>query len=250
MNIFDFCTGNTQLRPAIIHNARHVRSDGGAAATGDTGAATGQTSSTGDASVAQADAGHTQGATPPAQGATEAAKNERIFTQDEVTRMMTKEKNEGRNAVLNELGVTDPTKAKELLTMAQQLVEAGKTPEQKAAEQSAESTQAIADATARAEAAEQKLTLTLAGANADTLNDVLTLAKARVTDGVDFGQAVEAVKAAYPAMFGGTQGTAGTGAVGSTGKAGQGAALSYGARAAAIAKLSQGDGKSKFFTNN
>ena len=66
------------------------------------------------------------------KGSNKGGKSEKTFTQDQVNRMMTREKNQGRNAVYKELGI-DP---KDTKTVAQfkAFIESQKTEEQKAAE--------------------------------------------------------------------------------------------------------------------
>ena len=66
------------------------------------------------------------GATPPATPPT------KVFTQEEVSRMMAEEKRQGRMSVLKELGVEDEASAKDALSKYQAGIEAQKTDLQKA----------------------------------------------------------------------------------------------------------------------
>lgn len=158
----------------------------------------------------------------------------RTFTQEEVTRMMTAEKNQGRQSVLKELGITDPTQAKTLLEMAAKIADATKPPDQKITEEGLKAK----TAEQRAEAAEQKLELALAKVNADVLDDVWLLAKARMDDKTDFRGALEVVKKTHPGFFD-SEAENGTGGPPSSKRKAGAVRGEYGKRAAAAAKASQ-----------
>jgi hypothetical protein len=166
------------------------------------------------------------------------------FTQEQVTAMMAKEKDQGRKSALKELGITDPAQAKAILEAATKLGDATKPAGQKLDEKD----QTIQTERAGREAAEQKLELVLAKAKPEHLDDILLLAKARMTDNVDSKAAVELVKKAMPMFFEGEGSgkSSGTGDPPGGKKGNQDGGAGYGKRAAEIAKASNG-GKSSFF---
>lgn len=90
-------------------------------------------------------------------------KEGRTFTQEQVNRMMTREKNQGRNAVYKELGI-DPKDSK-TVTMFKAFLASQKTDEQKAQEKEAEDKAKIAEAENRALIAEAKAEAIMLGVN-------------------------------------------------------------------------------------
>lgn len=233
--IFDFI-GDLDIFAAPIPGCgRYARSDGAADGGGDStgGESSGSDSGDADASGGEGSAGEQNA------GSGDSGKAPRTFTQEEVTRMMTTEKEQGRRAALAELGITDPKQAKALLEMANKLVDAGKTPDDKVDDAASKA----AKAEQRAEAAEQKLVLVNAKANPDTLDDVLVLVKARVNDKTDFKAATEAVKKQFPSLFEGAGG--GTGSPPGGNQRGGIEPGAIGKRVAA--KANKGKGESSFF---
>ncbi len=79
-------------------------------------------------------------------------KSGKTFTQDQVNKMMTREKNQGRNAVYKELGLNP--KDKNMVNMFKAFIESQKTDEEKAAEKEAENQTKINEAEQRAMVAE------------------------------------------------------------------------------------------------
>lgn len=129
---------------------------------------------------------------PPTQPETQPEQQEKTFTQAEVTRMMTAEKKQGRNAVLKELGL-DPDAA-DIVKNTKSILDGLKTQQERDAEalKAAQSSASTADA--RATAAERKLTVLMSGCNKDFVDEVMALASAKVTDTVDFEAALQQVK--------------------------------------------------------
>lgn len=214
-NLFDW-----DLNPFItLENARYLRfSDGG----GDGGSQSAEGGTEGN----QGGTGDGTG-----EGDNKAGDPPRTFTQEEVTRMMTAEKNQGRQSVLKELGVTDAAQAKTLLEMVSKLADTTKTDTQKLSEEGLKAK----EAEQRAEAAEQKLELALAKVNKDALDDVLLLAKARMNDKTDFKAALEIVKKAHPSFFD-FEGVDGTGGPPATKRKAGTIRGEYGKRAAEASK--------------
>lgn len=131
-----------------------------------------------------------------------ANKKERTFTQAQVNRMMTKEKNQGRNSVYKELGI-DPKDSK-AIAQFKAFIEAQKTDEQKAAEQQAEANNKAAENERRVVIAEAKAEAMMMGVRLQYVDDVVTLALAKMTDGDDIKTVLGEMKTKYAAWFDGS----------------------------------------------
>lgn len=134
---------------------------------------------------------------------------ERVFTQDEVSRMMAREKHQGRSAVYRELGIDpDDTSA---VQMFKAFIEANKTDEQKRAEQEKQQKDAMSDMSDKLKAAEAKATLMQAGVSADYVDDAVIIALSRVgaNENLDIETVAKDLKSKYPVWFGVTEGTDG-----------------------------------------
>ena len=120
-------------------------------------------------------------------------KTPRTFTQDEVTRMMTREKKQGRNAVLRELGI-DPKDTK-TVSLIQSVLK------NKSGTQSEDDSR-VADLERRALVAEAKAEAMQQGAQAEYVDDIVTLALNNAEEGSDVSTLVGEVKTKYPIWFG------------------------------------------------
>jgi hypothetical protein len=127
-------------------------------------------------------------------------KSDKTFTQDQVTRMMTREKNQGRNAALKELGI-DPKDTK-AIAMVKALIDSQKTDEQKAAEKESEAQTKMNEAEQRAQVAEAKAEAMMLGVKTQYVDDVVTLALAKMTDDSDLKTIIGEFKTKYPIWFG------------------------------------------------
>ncbi len=127
-------------------------------------------------------------------------KGGKTFTQEQVTRMMTKEKNQGRSAALKELGI-DPKDSK-AVAMVKAIIESQKTDEQKAAEKDSEEAAKIAEANQRALTAEAKAEAMQMGVKPQHVEDLVTLALAKMTDDSDIKTIIGEFKTKYPVWFG------------------------------------------------
>lgn len=120
-------------------------------------------------------------------------KSPRTFTQDEVTRMMTREKKQGRNAVLRELGI-DPKDTKTIsLLQSVMKSKSGSQPEDDGHVAELEHRTLVAEA--KAEAMQQ-------GAQAEYVDDIVTLALSKAEEDSDVSTLVGEVKTKYPVWFG------------------------------------------------
>lgn len=185
----------------------------------------------------------------------------KTFTQDQVTRMMTREKNQGRNAALKELGI-DPKDTK-AIAMVKALIDSQKTDEQKAAEKESENQTKMNEAERRAQVAEAKAEAMMLGVKTQYVDDVVTLANARMTEDSDLKTIIGEFKTKYPVWFGessddedknkdkskGKTGQKGTGSsVKNSDKEKKGEEKGLGARLAAQRK--SGGKKSSYWGNN
>lgn len=120
-------------------------------------------------------------------------KSPRTFTQDEVTRMMTREKKQGRNAVLRELGI-DPKDTKTIsLLQSVMKSKSGSQPEDDGRMAELEHRTLVAEA--KAEAMQQ-------GAQGEYVDDIVTLALSKAEEDSDVSTLVGEVKTKYPVWFG------------------------------------------------
>lgn len=124
----------------------------------------------------------------------------KTFTQDQVTRMMTREKNQGRNAVYKELGI-DPKDSKAIASL-KALIDSQKTDEQKAAEKESENQAKMNEAEQRAQVAEAKAEAMMLGVKTQYVDDVVTLALAKMTEDSDIKTIIGEFKTKYPVWFG------------------------------------------------
>lgn len=122
----------------------------------------------------------------------------KTFSQDDVTRMMTREKQQGRNAVFNELGI-DPNDSK-TIEMVKAIMAAQKQDEEPPVAPSAD----LIEAQHRADVAEAKAEAMMLGAQPKFVDDIVTLATAKLQDSdeTDFKTVVSQIKEKYPVWFG------------------------------------------------
>ena len=124
----------------------------------------------------------------------------KTFTQEQVTKMMTREKNQGRSAAYKELGI-DPKDTK-MVNMFKAFVESQKTDDQKAAEKETENQNKMNEAEQRAQVAEAKAEAMMLGVKTQYVDDVVTLALAKMTEDSDLKTIIGEFKTKYPIWFG------------------------------------------------
>lgn len=107
---------------------------------------------------------------------------EKKFTQQQVNDMMAKEKKQGKQAMLNALGFKSEQEAKDSINLLKALQESQKSEEQKQEEAKKAALEDKTKAEQRAVLAESKLTCIENGVNKDSIDDVLTIAMAKVSD--------------------------------------------------------------------
>ena len=185
----------------------------------------------------------------------------KMFTQDQVTKMMTREKNQGRNAAYKEMGI-DP-KDDKMVKMFKAFVDSQKSDEQKAAEKESENQTKVNEAEQRAVIAEAKAEAMVLGVKSQYVDDIVILAMAKMTEGSDLKTVIGELKTKYPVWFGessdkddkgkdkgkGKTGQRGTGSsVKNSDKDKKGEEKGLGARLAAQRKT--GGKKSSYWGNN
>lgn len=135
--------------------------------------------------------------------------SDKRFTQDEVNRLMSREKRKGRASLLKELGLNPEDK--DAVSGLKKLLEEHQTDSEKKDKSLKDAQDTAAKETSRANAAERKLSVLMAGCQKEYVEEVTTLAAAKVDEDTDFDRALEEVKKKFPTFFGdGTQDT-GTG---------------------------------------
>lgn len=131
----------------------------------------------------------------------------KTFTQEQVNKMMAKEKRQGRLSVYKTLGI-DPrnkeqvAKAKELLKGLGVPPANDKEDDSKQQKESLIDNQRLKDAEERAFNAECQVEAIKLGAKAKFVSDIVLLVKARMSEGDDFAETLSEVKEMYPSLFG------------------------------------------------
>ena len=127
----------------------------------------------------------------------------KVFTQEQVNKISTREKNQGRSAALKEMGI-DPKDTK-MIAMIKAFVDSQKTDDQKAAEQQAETQRQNAENERRLAVAEAKAEAMMQGVKPQYVDDIVTLALAKMRDDSDLKTVIGEFKTKYPVWFGGSE---------------------------------------------
>lgn len=128
-------------------------------------------------------------------------KEEKTFTQEEVNRMMAREKKQGRAALLKELGYEDEKTAINASKSYNAWLEAQKSDEQKAADKESANNKALKEAQAKAELSEAKVEAMMLGCQPAYVEDVIALAMAKKTEDGDYKTIIGDLKKKYPVWF-------------------------------------------------
>ena len=139
--------------------------------------------------------------------------NEKTFTQEQVNSMMAKEKNEGKRSVLKNLGFKSEEDAKKAIELYNALVNSQKSDEEKKEEELKKANEEKDSYFNRAEEAENKLSCFQAGVDKDSIDDVLAIAKTKITESKDLDKVLEEMKkeTRYASFFVSSQQKKGTG---------------------------------------
>lgn len=142
--------------------------------------------------------GNNNGDNKSTTGSNDGEKKEKTFSQEQVNRMMAKEKNQGRNAVYNELGI-NPKDTKQIEALKAYL-ESQKTDAQKEAEKQIAADAAIKEAEERVKLAEAKAEAMMLGIKPQFVEDAVTLALSK-SDDRDIKSILSEFKTKYPVWF-------------------------------------------------
>lgn len=126
----------------------------------------------------------------------------KMFTQEDVNRMMTAEKNQGRANAYREMGIdlNDPN-AQNMLNMFKAFMTSMQTPEQQAQNQSAQQQIKIAEAETRAKKAEAKAKAMQLGLLSQYVDDAVVIIMSKLDDKTDVKTIVGELKTKYPVWF-------------------------------------------------
>lgn len=178
-------------------------------------------------------------------------KKEKTFTQSQVTAMLAREKKEGRRSMLRSLGFSSVTEAKNTMSALQKLLNGNNNVDTGSnVNDNNDDDEAVRTALERAEAAESKLACITAGVNKESIDDVLAIAKFKVSDDKDLATVLTEMskEAKYASFFDEEQGDNGTGNdPGHVKKKDSQTAGSYGARLASSVTQQKEKKKSSYF---
>lgn len=125
-------------------------------------------------------------------------------SMDELRRMMKREKESGRRAILKELGFEgseDIKNTKEGLEKYREFIEKQKTDADRTQEKLDTATKDLANANKRADRAEKKLMMLSNGFPADSIDDMMVLIESKVNDDVTFEKAMNEIKEKYSSVL-------------------------------------------------
>lgn len=126
-------------------------------------------------------------------------KEEKTFTQAQVSRMMAKEKRQGAASVYRELGI-DPRDAK-AVAMVKALIASQKTDDQKEAEKRAAEDEKERETERRVLVAETKAEAMVLGIKREFVDDMVALVMSKLTEDSDVKTLLGEYKKKYPAWF-------------------------------------------------
>lgn len=126
---------------------------------------------------------------------------EKTYTQAQVNTMLANEKRQGKQAILRALGIKDVNEGKSKMQQQQQTNQQQLDEENQAAQLLSNARQAQANAEARAQAAERKLSVLKAGVRPEFVDDVVYIATGKATDAEDFEEVVTAMKETHSFYF-------------------------------------------------
>ena len=135
------------------------------------------------------------------------------YTQDQINTMMANEKRTARQALLKSLGIElkEGEKYEDAIKRIKGTLDAGKTQAQLDAEAKTKAEGERDEANKKVSALETKVAALSAGAKPESLDDVITLAQAKVSSGKTLEDALKELKEKYPVLFGESDKNNGTG---------------------------------------
>ena len=135
------------------------------------------------------------------------------YTQEQINTMMANEKRTARQALLKSLGIElkEGEKYEDAIKRVKGTLDAGKTQAQLDAEAKAKAEGERDEANKKVSDLETKVAALSAGAKPESLDDVITLAQAKVSSGKTIEDALKELKEKYPVLFGESDKNNGTG---------------------------------------
>jgi hypothetical protein len=110
------------------------------------------------------------------------SKDDKKFTQDDMTKVATREKKQGRKSAFKEMGFKDEAEAKSQLDAFREWQKSQLSEDEKHQQEIDNANTATSEAEKRAQEAEEKLAVVIAGVRKDSIDDVLAIARVKVTD--------------------------------------------------------------------
>ena len=142
--------------------------------------------------------------------------NDKTFTQEQVNSMIASEKRKNLSSVYKGLGFESEEAAKEFIEKYKQEEEKNKSDLVKAQEEAKKAQAEKAAEAARAQDMQYKFDAMEQGCDAKSAEDVVVLAKSKMSDDKDFATALKEVKEQYPILFGQSASGGGTGGGGTS----------------------------------
>lgn len=135
------------------------------------------------------------------------------YTQEQINTMMANEKRTARQALLKSLGIElkEGEKYEDAIKRVKGTLDAGKTQAQLDAEAKTKAESERDEANKKVSDLETKVAALSAGAKPESLDDVITLAQAKVSSGKTIEDALKELKEKYPVLFGESDKNNGTG---------------------------------------
>lgn len=135
------------------------------------------------------------------------------YTQEQINTMMANEKRTARQALLKSLGIElkEGEKYEDAIKRIKGTLDAGKTQAQLDAEAKTKAEGERDEANKKVSDLETKVAALSAGAKPESLDDVITLAQAKVSSGKTIEDALKELKEKYPVLFGESDKNNGTG---------------------------------------
>ena len=126
--------------------------------------------------------------------------SDKTFTQEDVNKLLAREKRKGKASVLKELGLNPEDK--DAIANLKKILGEHQTDGEKKDKALKDAQDTASKETTRANKAEQKLKVLMAGCKKDFVDEVTAMALAKVDEDTDFDEALEAVKKKMAACFG------------------------------------------------
>lgn len=138
--------------------------------------------------------------------------DEKKFTQAEMSKTAAREKKQGRRSAFKEMGFKSEKEAKAAMQEFKKWKESQMTPDEKHQQELNNVNTEKSEAEERAQAAEEKLAVVMAGVRKDSIDDVLAIARAKVTEDKSLDDVLEEMKKQdrYKSFFEGEEDSSGS----------------------------------------